>query len=186
MKARPPRAQLAPNPSIERTSKRLRLFAAAHVERCASAPAFACPPPGGLSRGVPAAVLERQSAVGAARSFFGPSRSMSSPGAARRAAAGSTAGAVCARHQGASRVPSNTTAQFSAVRSAQCSARSLTALLLCSASAQRSFTALRMRACGASNPGSHNTSIERTNNGGQGCAAWRASLAPLFAAHVER
>jgi hypothetical protein len=32
----------------------------------------------------------------------------------------------------------------------------------------------------------HNPSIERTNNGGQGCAALRASRAPLFAAHVER
>jgi hypothetical protein len=31
-----------------------------------------------------------------------------------------------------------------------------------------------------------NPSIERTNNGGRGCAALRALRAPLFAAHVER
>jgi hypothetical protein len=31
-----------------------------------------------------------------------------------------------------------------------------------------------------------NPSIERTNNGGQQRAVWRASRAPLFAAHVER
>jgi hypothetical protein len=31
----------------------------------------------------------------------------------------------------------------------------------------------------------HNTSIERTYNGGQPCAALRASRAPLYAAHVE-
>jgi hypothetical protein len=31
-----------------------------------------------------------------------------------------------------------------------------------------------------------NPSIERTNNGGRPCAVLRASLAPLFAAHVER
>jgi hypothetical protein len=31
-----------------------------------------------------------------------------------------------------------------------------------------------------------NPSIERTNNGGRGRAALRASCAPLFAAHVER
>jgi hypothetical protein len=31
-----------------------------------------------------------------------------------------------------------------------------------------------------------NPSIERTNNGGRGCAVLRASRAPLFAAHVER
>jgi hypothetical protein len=42
------------------------------------------------------------------------------------------------------------------------------------------------RLSGGSEPGSHNPSIERTNNGGQGCAVWRASRAPLFAAHVER
>jgi hypothetical protein len=179
---------LQPNPSIERTPYgTLRVPpVAAHVERCASAPAFACPPPGGLSLGVGAAHGCRP-ALGVASSFFGPSRSMSSPGAARRASSAySAAGSVCARHQGASRVPSNTAAQCSAVRSAKSSARSLTALHLCSASARRSFTVSRMRACGASNPGSHNTSIERTNNGGQGSAAWRASLAPLFAAHVER
>ena len=35
-------------------------------------------------------------------------------------------------------------------------------------------------------PGSANTSIERTYNGGRPCAALRASLAPLYAAHVER
>jgi hypothetical protein len=32
----------------------------------------------------------------------------------------------------------------------------------------------------------HNTSIERTYNGGRPCAALRASRAPLYAAHVER
>jgi hypothetical protein len=31
--ASPPSSGAGPNPSIERTSKRLRLFAAAHVER---------------------------------------------------------------------------------------------------------------------------------------------------------
>jgi hypothetical protein len=160
---------------------------AAQLQRCASAPAFACPPPGGLSQRGVGAVHGRRPALGAAGSFCGPSRSMSSPGAARRASSAcSVAGSVCARHQGASRVPSSTTAQFSAVRSAKSSARSLTALHLFQASTRRSFTVLLTRACGASNPGSHNTSIERTNNGGQGFAVLRASLAPLFAAHVER
>jgi hypothetical protein len=42
------------------------------------------------------------------------------------------------------------------------------------------------RLSGVSGPGSHNPSIERTNNGGQRLAVLRASLAPLFAAHVER
>jgi hypothetical protein len=42
------------------------------------------------------------------------------------------------------------------------------------------------RLSGVSGPGSHNPSIERTNNGGQQLAALRASCAPLFAAHVER
>jgi hypothetical protein len=32
----------------------------------------------------------------------------------------------------------------------------------------------------------HNTSIERTYNGGRPCAVLRASRAPLYAAHVER
>jgi hypothetical protein len=49
-----------------------------------------------------------------------------------------------------------------------------------------STSAGAMRRAGASGPGSHNPSIERTNNGGRGCAALRASRAPLFAAHVER
>jgi hypothetical protein len=41
------------------------------------------------------------------------------------------------------------------------------------------------RLFGVSGPGSHNPSIERTNNGGQQLAVLRASRAPLFAAHVE-
>jgi hypothetical protein len=42
-----------PNPSIERTSKRLRLFAAAHVERYAAAdPTFACARFAGSRKGV--------------------------------------------------------------------------------------------------------------------------------------
>jgi hypothetical protein len=42
------------------------------------------------------------------------------------------------------------------------------------------------RLSGVSRPGSHNPSIERTNNGWRACAVWRAVCAPLFAAHVER
>jgi hypothetical protein len=42
------------------------------------------------------------------------------------------------------------------------------------------------RLSGVSGPGSHNPSIERTNNGGRACAVLRAVRAPLFAAHVER
>jgi hypothetical protein len=42
------------------------------------------------------------------------------------------------------------------------------------------------RLSSVSAPGSHNPSIERTNNGGRQLAVLRAVHAPLFAAHVER
>jgi hypothetical protein len=42
------------------------------------------------------------------------------------------------------------------------------------------------RLSGVSAPGSHNPSIERTNNGWRACAVLRAVRGPLFAAHVER
>jgi hypothetical protein len=42
------------------------------------------------------------------------------------------------------------------------------------------------RLFGVSGPGSHNPSIERTNNGWRALAVWPAVRGPLFAAHVER
>jgi hypothetical protein len=65
-------------------------------------------------------------------------------------------------------------------------ARSLNALRSAPRAPFASRSASASRLSGVSGPGSNNTSIERTNNGGRFCAASAAVCAPLFAAHVER
>jgi hypothetical protein len=64
--------------------------------------------------------------------------------------------------------------------------RSQNALRCASSRPWASSRAGASRLSGVSGPGSHNPSIERTNNGGRACAVWRAVRGPLFAAHVER
>ncbi len=190
--------RVRPNHSIERTFKSsLReLSAAAHVERCASAPANASRarcclfPCSGTVLSEPALVRR------AASSFFAKSRlglcerrfGLRAPVLAWHGSRPFCAGSADAA-RGAAAVwagRSSGVAPECAAPRMNTSARSLSARLLSSPAAWESTGGGASREPGLSKPGSHNTSIERTNTGGQQCAASSAVSAPVFAAHVER
>jgi hypothetical protein len=145
------------NPSIERTSKRLRLFAAAHVERYASALEPLCFVPGPVHPPVrvvsvaPSVAVPRMSRRAWLLPFF-------ASGASRVAGRASSVGAAPAV-EGQRRA--------GAERPAVCS----TAVVPVNTSGRTP----RQRLFG---PGSHNPSIERTVSG-------KLRLPPT-AAHVER
>jgi hypothetical protein len=81
---------------------------------------------------------------------------------------------------------STTAAQSWAYASERGFTRSQNALRCASSRLFASRCAGASRLFGVSGPGSHNPSIERTNNGGRFCSASAAMRGPLFAAHVER
>jgi hypothetical protein len=205
------------NTSIERTSKRLRLLAAAHVERYASA-AVRCYSNVGLVRGLRAqSSVPRAVRVSATLSVLG----QFAPHLVRGAVVFAHAGAcsqvqatqtprrecvlcepslACTPRRGSSAAQrrlhapvhaqthrrSNTAAQGWAGANVRGLSRTQNALCCAGPELWVSTSAGAMRRAGASGPGSHNPSIERTNNGWRACAVLRASRAPLFAAHVER
>jgi hypothetical protein len=81
---------------------------------------------------------------------------------------------------------STTAAQRWACASGRGFTRSQNALRCAPSRPWASRSAGASRLFGVSGPGSHNPSIERTNNGWRACAVLRAVRVPLFAAHVER
>jgi hypothetical protein len=208
---------MTPNPSIERTVKRLRLLPAAHVERYASA-AEQCFSNVGLVRGlgaqsaVPRAL--RMSATLSVLGQFAPHLVRSAVVFARAGACSQVlatqtprrecvlcepflactlrrgSGALLRRLHMPALARTNRRSAMAAQRWAYANSRSFTRTqnALCCASSRPwgSRSAGASRLFSVSGPGSHNPSIERTNNGGQQLAALRASRAPLFAAHVER